>query len=108
MPKRFSGSSNSFCDFCAFSWLENMNIELKDLSHNPVYAQVREQIENQIRNKTLASGESLPSPAALAQKLSVDKGEIQRAYYELEQLGMITKSTGKDFLGKPRTDYRVR
>jgi GntR family transcriptional regulator len=87
--------------------IEIMNIELKDLSHNPVYAQVREQIENQIRNKTLASGESLPSPAALAQKLSVDKGEIQRAYFELEQLGMIKKTSGKDFLGKPRVVYRV-
>jgi len=84
-----------------------MNIELKDLSHNPVYAQVREQIENQIKNNTLAAGEQLPSPAALGQKLSVDKGEIQRAYYELEQLGLITKQTGKDFLGKPRIDYRV-
>ena len=51
-----------------------MKIELKDLSHNPVYAQVREQIETHIRNKTVASGESLPSPAALAQQLSVDKG----------------------------------
>ena len=85
-----------------------MNIELKDLSHNPVYAQVREQIQTQINNKTLSSGDTLPSPAALAQKLSVDKGEIQRAYFELEQLGLITKQTGKDFLGKPRTDYRVR
>ena len=84
-----------------------MNIELKDLSHNPVYAQVREQIQTQINNKTLTSGDSLPSPAALAQKLSVDKGEIQRAYYELEQLGLIKKHTGKDFLGKPRMDYRV-
>jgi DNA-binding transcriptional regulator YhcF (GntR family) len=85
-----------------------MNIELKDLSHNPVYAQVREQIQTQINNKTLSSGDTLPSPAALAQKLSVDKGEIQRAYFELEQLRLITKQTGKDFLGKPRTDYRVR
>jgi len=84
-----------------------MNIELKDLSHNPVYAQVREQIENQIKNNTLAAGEQLPSPTALGQKLSVDKGEIQRAYYELEQLGLITKQMVKDFLGKPRTDYRV-
>ncbi|HYV82260.1 MAG TPA: GntR family transcriptional regulator [Pyrinomonadaceae bacterium] len=84
-----------------------MNIELKDLSHNPVYAQVREQIESQIKNNALATGESLPSPAALAQKLSVDKGEIQRAYFELEQLGFITKHTGKDFLGKQRIDYRV-
>jgi len=85
-----------------------MDIVLKDLTHAPVYAQVREQIDNQIRNKTLASGELLPSPAALAQKLSVDKGEILRAYYELEQLKLITKQTGKDFLGKPRTEYRVR
>ena len=85
-----------------------MNIELKDVSHNPVYLQVREQVENHIRNKTVRPGESLPSPAALAQKLSGDKGEIQRAYYELEQLGLITKQTGKDFLGKPRIDYRVR
>jgi GntR family transcriptional regulator len=84
-----------------------MNIELKDLSHNPVYVQVRQEIETQIKNKTLAAGEQLPSPAALGQKLSVDKGEIQRAYFELEQLGLITKQTGKDFLGKPRADYRV-
>ena len=84
-----------------------MNIELKDLSHNPVYLQVRQQIETQIRDKTVSPGDSLPSPAALAQKLSVDKGEIQRAYFELEQIGVIKKHTGKDFLGKPRIDYRV-
>ena len=84
-----------------------MKIDLQDLSHNPVYAQVREQIETHIRNKTVTSGESLPSPAALAQQLSVDKGEIQRAYYELEQLGFITKKTGKDFLGKPKIEYRI-
>ena len=82
-----------------------MNVELTGT--NPVYMQVREQIEAQIRNKTVGPGESLPSPASLSQKLSVDKGEIQRAYYELEQLGLITKHTGKDFLGKPRIDYRV-
>jgi len=85
-----------------------MNIEIKDRSHSPVYAQVREQIETQIRNMPVSSGESLPSPAALGQKLSVDKGEIQRAYFELEQLGLIVKHTGKDFLGKPKIDYRVR
>lgn len=84
-----------------------MNIELKDRSHSPVYKQVREQIESHIRNKTVAAGESLPSPGALAQQLSVDKGEVQRAYFELEQLGLITKQTSKDFLGKPKIAYRV-
>lgn len=85
-----------------------MKIELKDTTHSPIYAQVRAQIEDHIKDKTIASGESLPSPAALGQQLSVDKGEIQRAYYELEQLGLIVKHTGKDFLGKPKIDYRVK
>ena len=84
-----------------------MNIEIKDLSHNPIYLQVREQIEAQIRSKAVNSGEPLPSPTALANKLSVDKGEIQRAYYELEQSGLVKKQTGKDFLGKPKVTYSV-
>lgn len=82
-----------------------MNIELQHLSHNPVYAQVREQIEAQIRSKEIESGETLPSPAALAHKLSVSKGEIQRAYFELEQSGLVKRETGKDFLGKPKVTY---
>lgn len=84
-----------------------MNIELKDNSHGPIYAQVREQIREQIENKKVTSGESLPSPGALAQKLSVDRGEIQRAYFELEHAGLISKQTGKDFLGNAKTTYRV-
>ncbi len=85
-----------------------MNIELKDLSYGPTYAQVRQQIESQIRNGQIASGEVLASPASLAQKLAVDRGEIQRAYYELEQAGVLAKESGKDFLGKPKTTYRVK
>lgn len=84
-----------------------MNIELQNLSKGPVYLQVREQIEAQISNQAIASGETLPSPAVLAQKLAVDKGEIQRAYFELEHAGLITKVTGKDFLGQAKTTYRV-
>jgi GntR family transcriptional regulator len=84
-----------------------MNIQLQALSKGPVYLQVREQIETQIANKTLASGDMLPSPGVLAQKLSVDKGEIQRAYFELEHVGLITKQTGKDFLGQAKITYRV-
>ncbi len=84
-----------------------MNIELRELSAGPVYLQVREQIQNQISTKTITSGEALPSPAALAHKLTVDKGEIQRAYFELEQSGLIRRETGKDFLGHSKTTYRV-
>ena len=85
-----------------------MKIELKDVSHGPIYAQVREQIETQIRNGQIASGEVLDAPAFLAQKLAVDRGEIQRAYFELEHAGVVAKEIGKDFLGKPKTTYRVK
>jgi len=84
-----------------------MNIELKDSSHGPVYAQVRQEIESQIQGNQIASGEALPSPGMLAKKLSVDRGEIQRAYFELERAGLVKKETGKDFLGQAKTTYRV-
>jgi DNA-binding transcriptional regulator YhcF (GntR family) len=84
-----------------------MNIQLKELSKGPVYAQVREQIETQISDKAVAAGDALPSPAVLAQRLSVDKGEILRAYFELELAGLIKKETRKDFLGQAKTTYYV-
>jgi GntR family transcriptional regulator len=83
-----------------------MNITIQDLSKGPVYLQVRQQIEAQISSKSVSSGEALPSPAALAQKLNVDKGEIQRAYFELERSGLIKRETGKDFLGHAKITYR--
>lgn len=85
-----------------------MDIQLKGAESGPVYAQIRTQIEALIHNQQLRSGDSLLSPAALAQKLAVDKGEIQRAYYELEQSGLVTKKSGKDFLGNNKVSYTVK
>ena len=84
-----------------------MNIELTELTNGPVYLQVREQLRAQIAARTIPPGESLPAPAALAKKLSVDRGEILRAYFELEQSGLIKRETGKDFLGHAKTTYKV-
>jgi DNA-binding transcriptional regulator YhcF (GntR family) len=87
---------------------EQIDIQIGDpKTEGPVYAQVRKQFETLIQNKQVASGEMLPAPAQLAQKLSVDKGEIQRAYYELEMAGLVKKKTGRDFLGKEKTTYLV-
>jgi DNA-binding transcriptional regulator YhcF (GntR family) len=87
---------------------EKMDIQIGDrTTKGPVYAQVREQVEAHIKNRLVASGEALPSPAALAQRLSVDKGEIQRAYYELERAGLVKKKTSRDFLGKEKVTYLV-
>ena len=84
-----------------------MDIELKDRAEGPYYLQIRRQVESHIRAGQLPSGAALPSPAALAQKLSIDRGEVQRAYFELEHAGLVRKSVGKDFLGKEKTTYTV-
>jgi len=87
---------------------EKINIQIGDRqAEGPIYAQIRQQFETLIQSKQLTSGASLPSPAALAQKLSIDKGEVQRAYYELERSGLVKKKTGRDFLGKEKTTYSV-
>ena len=85
-----------------------IDIQLKDRSEGPVYLQIRTQIETLIREKQLATGDALPSPAALAQKISTDKGEVQRAYFELEHAGLVAKTTSKDFLGKEKVTYTVK
>lgn len=85
-----------------------MDIRLVDRTEGPHYLQIRRQIESLIRGKQLAPGDTLPSPASLATKLSIDKGEVQRAYFELEHSGLVTRKTGKDFLGKEKTTYTVK
>ncbi len=85
-----------------------MEIHLKDRSEGPHYLQIRRQVEALIRDRTLAPGDALPSPVSLANRLSIDKGEVQRAYFELEHAGLVTKKTGRDFLGKEKTTYTVR
>ena len=85
-----------------------MEIVLKDRAEGPYYLQVRTQIESLINEKKVSPGDALPSPAQLATKLSIDKGEVQRAYFELEQSGLISKRVGKDFLGKEKVTYTVK
>lgn len=85
-----------------------LDIELKDRSVGPHYLQIRQQIEARIRDHQLNAGDTLPSPASLASKLSIDRGEVQRAYFELEHAGLVTKTVGKDFLGKEKVTYTVK
>ena len=86
-----------------------MDIRLKDRADGgPHYLQIRQQVETLIRDRALGPGDALPSPASLAGRLSIDKGEVQRAYFELEHAGLVAKKTARDFLGKEKTTYTVK
>ena len=84
-----------------------MEIKLQEATAGPVYAQVRDQIEAQIKSGALSPGTLLQAPAALAHRLATDTGEIHRAYYELVQSGLVTSRATRDFLGKEKTVYTV-
>ncbi|HYN83985.1 MAG TPA: GntR family transcriptional regulator [Pyrinomonadaceae bacterium] len=85
-----------------------MEISLKERSAGPYYLQVRTQIEEHIKEGRVRAGDALPAPSQLAQKLSIDRGEVQRAYFELEHAGLVAKSVSRDFLGKEKVSYTVK
>ncbi len=85
-----------------------MDIQVRETSaYGPVYQQISTQISELIKTGKLASGESLPSPAHVARQCNVDRGEVSRAYFELEQGGLIVSKKSKNFLGETSTTYSV-
>jgi DNA-binding transcriptional regulator YhcF (GntR family) len=85
-----------------------VDIKVLHTSHGPVYEQIRPQIAELNSSGTLASGAELPRPATLAQQVNVDKGEVSRAYFELEQQDLVRAKRSKNFLGESSTSYYVK
>lgn len=72
-----------------------MNILLSNQSELPIYAQIKEQIKEQILNGTLEEGEVLPSIRKLAKETGVSVITTTRAYNDLEEEGYIASIQGK-------------
>lgn len=72
-----------------------MNILLSNQSELPIYAQIKEQIKEQILNGTLEEGEVLPSIRKLAKEAGVSVITTTRAYNDLEEEGYIASIQGK-------------
>ena len=88
--------------------VDRVQIKILDTSHGPVYEQIRLQISGMIDAGMLVSGFELPRPSKLAQDANVDKGEVSRAYFELEQQGRIVSRKSKNFLGETSVTYQVK
>ena len=61
----------------------------------PIYEQVKESLRRLIVTGVLPPREKLPSVRELATSLAINPNTIQRAYRELEQLGLIYTVAGK-------------
>ena len=72
-----------------------MHIHISNHSNQPIYEQIRRQIQTQIVAGTLQSGELLPSIRALAKELRISVITTKRAYEELEKDGFLEIVPGK-------------
>lgn len=64
-------------------------MRLKLDSRAPVYVQVIQYFKEQIASGALEMGEEIPSRRELASKLKINPNTVQRAYKEMEELGLI-------------------
>lgn len=72
-----------------------MKILISNQSELPIYAQIREQIKEQILNGEIQEGATLPSIRKLAKEIGVSVITTTRAYNDLEKEGFITSIQGK-------------
>ena len=73
----------------------HLKIIISNQSELPIYAQIREQLKEQILNGQIAEGTVLPSIRSLAKDVGVSVITTTRAYNDLEQEGFITAIQGK-------------
>lgn len=72
-----------------------MKIIISNQSELPIYAQIREQIKEQIVNGEIKEGFVLPSIRSLAKDVGVSVITTTRAYNDLEKEGFIATMQGK-------------
>lgn len=72
-----------------------MRIVISNQSELPIYAQIKEQIKEQILNGGILPDTTLPSIRQLAKEIGVSVITTTRAYRDLEQEGFIASVQGK-------------
>ena len=72
-----------------------MKIVISNQSELPIYAQIREQIKEQILAGQIPEGFTLPSIRKLAKETGVSVITTTRAYSDLEEEGFIASMQGK-------------
>ena len=86
----------------------NMRIVISNQSELPIYAQIREQIKEQILNGSMEEGMVLPSIRQLAKELGISVITTTRAYNDLEQEGFIASIQGRGSIVQKKDNNMIR
>lgn len=85
-----------------------VKIMIANSSELPIYAQIREQIKEQILNGQLEEGTLLPSIRQLAKELKISVITTTRAYSDLEEEGFLHTVPGKGSMVASRNNTVIR
>lgn len=85
-----------------------MRIIISNQSELPIYAQIREQLKEQILNGQIPEGTILPSIRQLAKEVGVSVITTTRAYSELEAEGFVATMQGKGSVVLPKDNNLLR
>lgn len=86
----------------------NVKIIISSQSELPIYAQIEEQIKNQILDGTIPEGTLLPSIRKLARETGVSVITTTRAYSDLENRGYIASQPGRGSIVLPQDNKLLR
>ena len=81
-----------------------MNDLFVPLDDHPAYRQIANQIEQRIVERTLRTGDALPSENDLARQFGVNRSTIREAIRELEVHGLIGRGRGEKRLRVTRPE----
>ncbi|HAZ91767.1 MAG TPA: GntR family transcriptional regulator [Eubacterium sp.] len=68
---------------------------IDQMSRVPVYTQIVEQVKRFIMTGIFKAGDQMPSVRSMSARLSINPNTIQKAYTELDMLGLIRSVPGK-------------
>lgn len=88
--------------------MNNLKILISNQSELPIYAQIKEQIKEQILDGTIKEGETLLSIRQLAKEAGVSVITTTRAYNDLEEEGFIASVQGKGSIVLARDNEVVK
>jgi len=85
-----------------------LNVMFNTNTFIPLYYQLKQHIESQIRSGTWQPGDQVPSEAVLGEKFHVSRTTVRQALGELVNQGMLTRIQGKGtFVAHPRIRQRL-
>ncbi|MBI5566914.1 MAG: GntR family transcriptional regulator [Chloroflexi bacterium] len=86
-----------------------MDLKLDPRSRTPIYAQLIQQVKQQVAAGQLKPGDQLPTVRALAADLHVHTNTVARAYDLLDQDGVISAQQGRGtYIARPANHPHLR